>query len=297
MAERMAVLRVATGRGVTVDSSTAVAAAEVLRLWRRQVVQLRDAGWGPAQGVRFQYLRNCPPSGVEMKPAAGSPRMRLRSCTCQSVCPWCWSREVARRSFDATVAALERLGETFERGETLERRFKLVVSTSADVRIDSKREPGASLDQLVGSLGRAKHELGKFAAGFGLLGVVSPGKTGWVYSQRAIALVPCDRPPGSAATKTYDPPTRRNLAKAVARFARYPAGMLRGDADRAVRLLAARGSYRLLRFSGAFATPGRSAPDPDIRVDPRAHTATPDLPTAAPRGFDGDHELPAPARQ
>ena len=67
-------------------------------------------------------------------------------------------------------------------------------------------------------------------------------------------MVPRDDPTKVTQPKTpeYNPLTRRAIARSVARFARYPKGMLVGDVVRTARLLELRSDYRLLRFSGVF---------------------------------------------
>lgn len=268
MAERMAVLRPVSGLVVTADASTGAAAVETLRLWRYRCTQLRDAGWPTAQGTRFQFLRNCPPAGVEMKSVGRTAR--LRYCTCAPVCPWCWSRTVVARSFDVVSATMAAMGEAYVRGAVPAYAYKLVVLSQTGRVDDSPVQPVALLDRVSGTMRQLKRSFGKVAAGFGLLGVVSPGKTGWTYAIRVVALVPREYVPKSPH-RAYEHPTKRNLAKAVARFAGYPVRMMRGDTDRTVRLLDARAPYRLLRFSGVFAKlhgravrpEGLSGPVPD----------------------------------
>lgn len=98
---------------------------------------------------------------------------------------------------------------------------------------------------------RSKRKLKKVSAGFVMLGIVAPGKQGWVYSTRALLLVPKDYPTKPSA-REFAPLTKRNIARAVARFAAYPKGLLTRDLGRTARLLETRGQHRLLRFGGAF---------------------------------------------
>lgn len=108
---------------------------------------------------------------------------------------------------------------------------------------------------------RSKRKLKKVSAGFVMLGIVAPGKQGWVYSTRALLLVPKDYPTKPSA-REFAPLTKRNIARGVARFARYPKGLLAEDLDRTMRLLGVRGRHRLLRFSGVFSgQPGRKLDD------------------------------------
>ena len=92
------------------------------------------------------------------------------------------------------------------------------------------------------------------AAGYAMFAVAAPGEEGWVYSTRALLMVPRDYPTKLTKPKTpeYTPLTKRAIARAVARFARYPRGMLTGDVRQTRRLLEGRSCCRFLRFGGVF---------------------------------------------
>jgi len=77
------------------------------------------------------------------------------------------------------------------------------------------------------------------------MATVVPSKRGaWMFSQRVITLMPWAKPeiPGA---KTVTHSTKRNVAAAVARFARYPSWLMKGDPAAVVKILNARSGYRL----------------------------------------------------
>ena len=181
-------------------------------------------------------------------------RAKLKCCEHATVCPWCWSRLVVKRTFDQVVATLAKLGETFDPAAPGLAKYKLIATVIRGVEDANVLQPKALLDWTDSTMRRTKLKFAKVAAGSALLGVVAPSRAGWVYSIRALALVPRDYPTKVTKPKTpeYTPLTKRSIARAVARFARYPKGMLTGDLGRTMRLLELRGDYRLLRFGGVF---------------------------------------------
>jgi len=249
-AERSAVLWPLTGvRPDLGDAETDRGVQQVLALWRFRCLELHREGYPMFAGVKFQYARNCPPAGVVTSPDGGV--RKLKRCGHSAVCPWCWSRLVVRRTFDQVVETLSGLGETYDRASPGLSRYKLVATSLGGVDRDAKGQPRARLNLLDATMRRSKRRFEKVAAGMAMLSVVAPSKSGWAYSTRFLVLVPRDYPTKDGAVE-YALLTRRAVARAVARFARYPKGVLTGDLGRTMRLLEARGEYRLLRFGGVF---------------------------------------------
>ena len=249
IAERSAVLWPLTGVRPDQEDRMNQAAQRVLAAWRQRCLDLHRAGYSKLQGLRLQYARNCPPAGVVMVPEGR--RAKLQCCRQMAVCPWCWSRLVVKRTFDQVVATLATLGETHDPAAPGLAKYKLIVTSRPHKAEDGPTQPRALLDHLSLSLSRSKHQLKKVAAGYAMLAVAAPGKEGWVHSTRALVLIPRDYPT-KPKNPEYTPLTKRAIARAVARFARYPRGMLAGDVRQTRRLLEARAHCRFLRFGGVF---------------------------------------------
>ncbi len=234
-------------------------------MWRRRCNELQKAKWPPANSVRFQYMRNCPPAGVSAKPGG---RETVRPCGALVVCPWCWARLVAKRTWDVVTAGMTGMDSLFARGRVDPYPYKLILMVGRSIYPDDpETQPTTALDLTTLGLTRTKRAVAKVSVAAAMLSVVSPCKSGWVCSQRVLALVPGDFKVREGTHEVLHP-TRRNVAAAVALFARYPRGMMYRDADMAKRLLEVRSGYRLLRFAGAFNKnhKPRAAADGDARL-------------------------------
>ena len=173
-----------------------------------------------------------------------------------------------KRTFDQVVATLVALDETHDPAAPGLAKYKLIATVVRGTGDDHADQPRASLDWADSLMRRSKRKFEKVAAGHVMLGVVAPSKTGWVRSLRALLLVPRDYATKVTKPKTpeYTPLTKRAIARAVSRFARYPKGMLAGGVGPVRRLLELRGNYHLLRFGGAFTKlHGRGAKGPPAR--------------------------------
>ena len=61
----------------------------VQHLWRRRLGVLHEAGWKPVENLKdFQYMRNCPPFGLECHES----HSELHVCRRTKICPWCFAR-------------------------------------------------------------------------------------------------------------------------------------------------------------------------------------------------------------
>ncbi len=264
MAERRAVLwTLAAQKDMTKDGAVEAAVLKVLGLWRRRCNVLREVGWNQARTVRFQYMRNCPPSTVRAC-VSGS----VRPCNMRAICPWCWCRLVVKATWDKVFGGMTRLSTL----GTPEDPYKLALVSRMARMEDGPLLPRLAFDATAGTMDRTARALkAKGAVGWAMLSVVQPGKAGtrrWVYGTRVLALVPRDYevPAGGEVA----PSTRRGVAAAVGKFARYPAGMMFGDPELAIRLMAERGEHRLLRSAGAFyggRAAGADAPTADRYLD------------------------------
>ncbi len=249
-AERIAILRpVSPKSDLRSDIEVWKAVKFTQQQWRRRLVQLRDAGWGPAQGLRGQYLRNCPPAIVNSRPDTCESS---RFCRLGMVCPWCWARRVVKRTWDIVTSVLLRLDSMYQRGRS-EYPYKLVYYRGGGVIADDENEPKFRLAYSSNGLDQARRDFRKEGmVALANLAVVQPLKEGrWGFSRRCLAIFPSSAPPMSIKHVTVKP-TRRNVARLVGQFARYPAGNLFGDVNQLVRLLSVRSRYRLLRFCGEF---------------------------------------------
>lgn len=265
-AQRLAVLKpLAPGVDLVHDAEVPAAVFQALGYWRRRCNELREVGWEPAQGVKFQYMRNCPPTVASMRP--DNRRGYTRPCRVTSACPWCWCREVVKRTWDVVRAAMDQTGNMFVRGGGGNYPHKLAIRTARVLVQDSEDQPRTLLDKISTLLLRTKRVYEKHSVGACYLAIVHPSKGGWAYTTRVLTLLPQEYQVREG-TRVVVHPTRRNVATAVARFARYPRGLMFGDADRLRRLLEVRSRYRLLRFAGVFSSnyrPGNSESDSDSR--------------------------------
>lgn len=81
-----------------VASSSRRGASLLVRLWRKRVMELAEAGWSAAKDpIAIQYLRNCPPFGVSLKKG----EERAFRCCRPRYCPHCWAVEYVFRPFIA----------------------------------------------------------------------------------------------------------------------------------------------------------------------------------------------------
>ncbi len=260
LAERTAVLRsICSQREMTTDSAVEDAVHLVMRLWRRRCNQLREAQWGPAVTKQFQYMRNCPPVSVVARPETA--RGSSLPCNIAGACPWCWGRAIVKRTFDAVLGAMEATGSTVSTGVEGAYPFRLAVYTRS-VRVPGFADPAPQFSQVSRGMDKTKTRFKARSQGFVQLGVVSPGKAGWVVSHRFLGLFAPDAQPPKTAT-VIERPTKRKIAAAVARFARYPVGMLRGEIDPTVLALDRRLGFKLLRFAGCLHGGGSMPGDAD----------------------------------
>jgi hypothetical protein len=258
-AQRVAVLHRIAGKSPNWSPEAAIKSAEaVLGKWRRVLVQLREVGWGPAQGVRFQYARNCPPAGVVAQ-AVG--RDRVRPCHMLGVCPWCWARERVLATFDRTWEVMLASGDAAAGEVPAERpnRLRVLVATG----VSAARDPGDVMAAVGYRIDKTVRTRRGVLAGGLLLATVQPRPAGgWSWTLRSLTLAPAGFPLKPGATEV-ESPTRRAVAAAVAKFARYPLGMMTADPARVAEVLTARGAFRLYRAFGAFSRnsrPGRRGP-------------------------------------
>jgi hypothetical protein len=261
LAERMAVLKPLTpGLTLAKDEQVQVSARRVLELWRRRCNVLRQEGWELAQSTRFSFMRNCPMAVVHARP--NSDQRYTRPCNTIAICPWCWARRVVKRTWDSVTRGMELLHSLYT-PERTEYPYKLIVGTQNGRVDDSSSQPGDLINQMQSSMTTTKRAWKRLAIGSAFLAVLYPAKSGnWHYSNRLLALVP------TAATvsdqyRVVTNPTRRKVAEAVARFARYPSGLIFGDPDMTIRLLNARAGQRMFRTAGAFYAGTRIVPPDD----------------------------------
>lgn len=78
--------------------------AEIQRRWRRRLFKLSEAGLSSLESeLRIQYVRNCPPFGIDVYP------QYCRPCWQRLLCPFCWARAYPIKAFARMEALLYEL--------------------------------------------------------------------------------------------------------------------------------------------------------------------------------------------
>jgi len=232
-------------------------------IWRRRVVELRDAGWRAADRLNFQYLRNCPPT------MAASRQISSRPCS-TNICPFCWARnatELARLVYRASTALATP-------PHLVEVRWRNAVACEDD-------DESFLLDLMQGSIRARRRRMRSFRALGAFVSftvapqqmVVTQRQPHWSMVQRYLLVVePGWQTPRVAGIDNADVTrhsraTKAAIATAVGRTLRYPRDFLFGDAARVVQIEEARrlGSPRTSAHFGCLrgAVPEEPAASPD----------------------------------
>ncbi len=232
--------------------------------WRDRVEALARAGWAPAQDARGrQYLRNCPPFASE-------PRGRSPMCGRSLVCPSCWARRMVHRAYEHLVPTCVLEG----RWMLVEWRFREYLPSVPDAGALAGTAAW-SLAGFAAALGyvrravqdpdRRLRELSRYSqrARAVVVHAIDPGTSRLVFTQSGLIVVPDSdafpaRPAAVQPGRKYSRNvtralTRKNLALALVRAARYPAGMF--DCEPALAVLAMDGlaGVRMLATYGSNA--------------------------------------------
>ncbi len=201
----------------------------ILKSWRIRVSILSDHGWSCAQGKDFQYIRNCPPYGIQVideNPAA-------RRCCRRRICPWCYSKTVVATAYEAVEQTLYQGERRPDRGlwlHAIQRRWSWSLEdvTVKDVfdGADSQRRADTGGDGVIGSFTLAR---------------VQPAKDNCIELVRSTILVVKDGElPGLAEggrTKSLKKVKKASMADLVGWACHYPAGVMYGDPQLTVEIL------------------------------------------------------------
>jgi hypothetical protein len=220
----------------------------LVRLWRRQVVQLWRLGC--AKALTSTRLSNCRPSMFFLK---GLPKV-VYTCKLENVCPWCYARSL--------LGLIERVTEGYAAGETLFlATHKEAFSAAAHPHLDLKDQLTQRAERLRGLLSRNRPAC---SGAFWML-TCEPAERGgahhWLFHSRLLALV---RPGRHFDVMYKDWKTSSTAAPGSSDFQgylgaalRYPTGLLRGPADLVLPILEAREGLRLRGSYGKLRKPDK----------------------------------------
>ena len=250
---------------------------DLIRQWRARIGAITNGGWSPRLAARganaVNFARNCRPTFVISRPAT-------RPCNHRLICPFCyarWVREIWQQidgNFPAPdpeaeeehafngreMRALLLDDETLtdeNRTHSSTFRFHLVARKHTFYRdvLPSPNPHGMTvpehLTDLLADIRVRRAEIIKMVDPVGafLYTTIEPwnGGTQWKMCHRQLfKMLPTKEFPSEIAIHTngyvtrYARPTRKVIMKAVAKACQYPAGLMTGDAERTVELLAAR---------------------------------------------------------
>jgi len=260
-AQRYAVLAPLRAKGESGKTRVADIKADLATLrthWHARLKSLQSAGWTRSESFKWGYAFNCPPFGVDSQTSVAL-ETRVIPCGLHLVCPFCWARLVVGPAYD-------RLTFAFYRGEATPQFRMDVIDLARSIKVDGDLQEAFAYIRSYRSIA-----LGLFPGNYGayVLHTVEPqrqppskkrGKKPkpptWIIRERVLALVDTDFPmPTVKPTTTIhrtSSPKKALLAAIVGRVCGYPTRMLRGPADRVVRVLSDRESVKLSAYYGGL---------------------------------------------
>jgi hypothetical protein len=209
------------------------------RVWRARAAVLVNRGWGDMDGLRLQYLRNCPPFSVTKF------KNVLRPCHCQRVCPMCYARTITAEIFRCAEFALY-MGRSKPMAG-----FKVVALKRTWTLGDDKPD---HLFDLVARDRRFEVD-GLETRGSAILTQMEVVPNGWKITRSVVAIMKDDKKVSprmfeSMKLRELEKTSKGRLASLVAWATKYPVGMLFGDDDRTVELLNASRNRQMFTTSG-----------------------------------------------
>lgn len=261
--ERMSVLWPVIGRrSYSVEHVTEDIDA-VLYRWRRRLSALFRRGRDVIPSdLQLQLMRNCHPAGAATSVVGQEPEFTAWRCNVESFCPWDW----ARRAGETYQEISRRLPERMSKDKPTHALYLLTERVSeeaggwGDRRLHEFLAYGAW--KLSEALRRSKAVMGV------RLSTLEPWSSRkevkrWVFRHRLLLLYRTgSRVPASVVGDrkgvVVDTPERKDLQNVVARFFRYPVGLLKGPLDMVPAALKAREGLRLCEHSGALRKPPKS---------------------------------------
>ena len=231
--------RAKLGRGETRESLAS--RYEIMqRRWRIRVSVLGEKGWSQAQGLRIQYMRNCPPFGVTKFTDPSRP------CKLARICPMCYARRVSAKMFRCAEFAFYMGRSTPMKGFealAIKRTWEFGPDKSAaELFAAAKKSRRYEVDTL-------SHR------GAVVLSLVEPIPTGWKITRSALMIVKSGVEVDEdrfkrLKTKHLAHITKGGLSKLVAWTSQYPTGMMFGDTDRTIEVLRAGKSAHMFTADG-----------------------------------------------
>ena len=246
----------------------------VRKRWASRLMELHAAGWpGLPTWKSVSYAANCPPCDLGVSPCT-------RVCTRATLCPFCYARHRVLRPFRRLEAAL--YGPDFAKPDAPLLRGDLAALWFRLRRGFGPDNTAAGLTPaLVGSLmaevkkyaaASRRFERGIFRAEFGTVQFSiypSSNRPELVLERSGVLLVPRDgaeselakylahfnakRPPGESQSRVRGgllPATKKGLAAAFSRAARYPVDLLECDPALAAAALDSLKKFKLVTSFG-----------------------------------------------
>jgi hypothetical protein len=245
---------------------------KVLKMWRARIGALTSLGWLPNNTPHgIMYARNCRPTFVIASPPT-------RPCTLARICPFCYARRV--RDLWVDIDAQFPMGQRASAEDIVDERTILIDdepvlandfryhlverhhSFHEPVIVDGVDTPEAIVRRLAWCMNQITQSRARIVERINPLGALmfttiehSARHDSWKIHNRQIFKVPFNQEiPQVYTTKRcvrctrITEPTRKRVLFTMARTLRYPAAMIRGDAERTLQILQAMQSVRFNTF-------------------------------------------------
>lgn len=213
--------------------------ARLRKLWHRRLDTLQEVGWSPsgnsaafAADKRLQYVRNCPPFSVDLKDYG-------QTCNMPKLCPFCYARRFVIQPMQWLETILFKSSPQLSRVRDL-----ILVDFTTSIRftrrdlnwMTRRASRGEVFESIAATLqaGKKREVDSVNHVGGVTLQRVEFDDDGWTLLRSGVFI--CNGAdyelqnfrPATCETvrKRVSPPTRKHLARAVARAFRYPANLL-----------------------------------------------------------------------
>jgi hypothetical protein len=225
---------------------------QTMDLWRYRVHQLEATGLPTFKEITARFSCNCPPVTAQFNV---DYQGKVQSCQRHLICPWCWARRYVIQSWNLiqAQAPLQQLPIVADPNGLYV--FDHVVR---EPQLDAPSLDLGNIARRLPAILRLTWKIFKQAGATACLslGNVEPAliqeQKAWVITSRYLGLCIQDFRAQASDELRVEPLTRSNLGKALARFARYPAGMLRAPVERVIQALAAQKGQRLYGRHGSL---------------------------------------------
>jgi hypothetical protein len=253
---RRAIMPLAARLATNKPKSLPEAIAMIQRRWRHRLFALRGTGWPRLESLlRTQYLRNCPPFGIDLEPNDRRP------CRQFLLCPFCWARAYPLKAFARMEALLydpehpRRVRKDAPRCVTwFSVRVRRELPQSHDRRLDAIRKGAADLRR---RLSQVRRDAAIFTKPPGNGVIVSArmefdgdllvlGHDRIVFSRQPVVGDPATK------KKVVTKATKTKLVRLFARVFAYPKSMMTANAHDVVCLVEALKQFHMVSFAGSF---------------------------------------------